>query len=154
MNMKLKRDQLFGVFFVLLGLACLVIIGTIQPVISLDPNDAGPKFFPKLISFGLIIFCVGMVILPDPDSEPYLTKKQWLRIAKYFGLLVLYLAGLQTVGFLIATPVCLFLMINMLAECRVIKWVAALYAILLTSAIYLIFTRVLVIILPRGFLFT
>ena len=154
MNKKLKRDQLFGAFFVLLGLVCFVVIGTIHPVISLDPNDAGPKFFPKLISYGLIICGIGMIALPDPDGEPYLTRKQWLNIAKYFGLLVVYLAGLQTVGFLLSTPVCLFLMINMLAEHHVRKWAAALYSILLTLGIYLIFTRVLVIILPKGFLFT
>lgn len=150
---KLKQDQLYGIFFVLLGIACLLVIRTIQPMLSLDPNDAGPKFFPTLISVGFILCGIGMISMPDPDKEAFLTKDQWIKILKFFGLLCLYLIGLKVAGYLIATPICLFLMINMLSEIPVKKWFAAVYSLGLALVIYLAFSKVLAIILPKGLLF-
>lgn len=154
MKKRFKRDQLFGLCFVLLGIFCLAVISTIKPVIAVDPNDAGPKFFPTLIAIGLIICGACMIVMPDEDGVPYLNKEQWVNIAKYFGLLILYISGLYFVGFLISTPICLFMMINMLAEVPVKKVTAVLHSVVLTLLIYLAFTKILVIILPRGLLFT
>ncbi len=113
----------------------------------------GPGFFPIILS--VIVFVLGIVLLISQLHEPdtpvrFICKENFL---VFFTMLifVFYLVLMGLVGFSIATP--LFL-ISIFWLFGVRKWWVNIVASLMTTAItYLVFSRILAVILPTGVLF-
>ena len=72
-----------------------------------------------------------------------------------FGMFVLYAGLLWLVGYVIATPVLLVITSFLFTEedKKVALWKKLLFAAILTGALYWIFAKVLVMLLPMGILF-
>lgn len=150
MKLKLKRDQWFGIVFLLFSAFLLVSISLIQPALAVDPNDTGPKFFPTLLTIGLIVCGIGLIVMPDKSDELYLNAAQWVRVGKYFGVLVFYLVLMKFLGFVVASSIGLFMIVVMLAgEKRPNKLFVAAYSVAFSLGIYLTFTRMLNVYLPQ-----
>lgn len=152
---NIKQDRIFGIIIILFACFLFFMISTITPMRAVDPNDAGPKFFPRLIAIGITICGAGMLLLPERDQTKFLEAHHWKKIAAYFGLLAGYLILMYLAGFLLATPIGLFLFIYMLAEDRKkLKWAfVAAYSVAFPILLYFSFTVLLKIMLPRGILF-
>ena len=153
LNLKLKKDQWIGMSFFLSGIILLLIISTIQPVMTLDPNDSGPKFFPRIATIGLMICGVGLIIKPGKNKE-FMTLSQWLRAGRYFVVLIVYLFLMYFFGFIVSSILGLFVLIRMLAiEKKPNLIVAGIYSIIFTLVLYGVFVLLLKIVLPRGLIF-
>ena len=151
--MKFKKDQWIGLFLILFGVVLLLLISTIQPVITLDPNDYGPKFFPRVATIGLMVCGLGLLVSPG-KNETFMTLPEWSKTGKYFLVLILYLFLMHFFGFLISTSISLFGLILMLAGDKKPNYiVAGIYSIAFTSALYGLFVVLLNIVLPRGTFF-
>ena len=62
--------------------------------------------------------------------------------------------GLKYLGFIISTPLAAFVLIYILKKEKKINLAgAAAYALILTGALYLVFVKLLSIVLPRGLFF-
>lgn len=91
---------------------------------------------------------------PGKKSEPFLDKTGWKRLGIAATALILYLLGLQYLGFLISTPIFTFAIVLILAGGKKIRIVsAAIVALITTGALYLMFEKGFAIFLPAGKLF-
>ncbi len=113
-----------------------------------------PSFFPKVISaalgvFSLLLLASGVkeggreVFSKEMISEHFksINTKAVKNIGMIFGLFVLYLIGLATVGFLIATPIIIFLLGMAFRWKRYI--ILTILALVATAVLYVIFGTVL-----------
>ncbi len=151
--MKIKRDRVYGCIFLAISAFVFYAISTIVPIIAVSSEDSGPKFFPTLLNIGFALCGLGLIIMPGKDGELYLQGKQWIKILKYFALLMVYVIGMGLIGFKISTAVCLFIMIRMLAEKKPPVWLVAVYSIAFSLIVFYAFNNILEVILPRGSLF-
>ncbi len=151
----MKKTRIIGVGAILTAIFFFYHTRSIPvPVNIVDP---GPRFLPYLAE-ALILLCgIGMIVeseLKKEEEKPYLTKEGWVRLGLGFGLLVLYAIALTVVGFLIATPVMAFIVINMLSgEKKIPIWVNCLSSVLITASLYMIFTMGFEVMLPQGIFF-
>lgn len=152
-EMKVTRSRVTGLLCVIAGLVCAGLSMQLKPLIQL--NEPGPKLFPMIGSIGLAICGVGIFFEKNREEEPFLTKEGWVRVLQLLGLIFLYVIGIKFVGFIIPMPFFLFFMILALANQgkRPKLIVAGLVAVVVTVAIYLIFTYALKVNLPMGLLF-
>ncbi len=117
-----------------------------------------PLFFPRLVAVGVGL--LGGLLFFRGRSRPdtlragegfRLPRQDAARVGGTLALLVLYLAGLDTLGYLLATPLALVALKVFLGARR---WVViGAVAVVTTVAIYLGFQKGMSIILPEGTLF-
>jgi len=114
-------------------------------------NDPGPQLFPILACAILLICGAGLIVTGGRDATPKITPQAFGRGAIMAGLLVLYALGLWLVGFHIATLLGTYAFYHVIAgpEKRVI-WRGAVYAVLVTLAVHLMFATLLGAWLPHG----
>lgn len=146
----MKRDRINGIIGIVIGL--LMITGALGLPPSKVPDDIGPAVFP--IIAGVMIIIPGVFLTmkkPSSDENVFMSREEWKR----FGLLVLvfflYAALLYVVGFLIATPFVTFIISKMFSRGKkAAVWQIAIYAFILTAAVYICFYKGLGLKLPRG----
>lgn len=150
--MKITRSRVTGLLCVIAGVVCAVLSMQLKPLIQL--NEPGPRLFPMIGSVGLAICGVGIFFEKGKEEEPFLTRDGWVRVLQLLGLIFLYVVCIKFVGFIIPMPFFLFFMILALANQgkRPKIIVAAIVAVIVTVAIYLIFTYALKVNLPMGIL--
>ncbi|MBN2860653.1 MAG: tripartite tricarboxylate transporter TctB family protein [Sphaerochaetaceae bacterium] len=113
-----------------------------------------PSFFPKVISAALALFSLLLLIsgVREGGKELFgkeaiskhlrsINKKTVKNIAMIFGLFILYLIGLGTIGFLISTPIIIFLLGLAFRWKRYI--ILTILALVATAVLYVIFGIVL-----------
>ncbi len=143
---------MLGLISVLAGIAVLISSLSIKSRMQL--NEPGPALFPRICGFGFLIF--GAIILvrkPKADEKPFMTKEGWIRlIALYLVLMAYVFVGLTYVGYMISTPILLFVLYLMLAEKdkRPRVWVAALLSLGIGLFLYIFFRKIIGVPLPQG----
>lgn len=146
--MRLNRDNITGL--VLIALAAVIYLiawGFVTPAAV----QYGAGFFPKLVAGGLAL-SGGLVLLTAGRDGGVVTDSiqggahLW-RIAALAALIVTYALTLELVGFLIVTPVLLFLA-SLLFGGRVRG--AIILAVLGTAVLHLLFYGVMKVTLPWG----
>lgn len=152
-KLKIKQDQWYGMIIIAVCIFLYAVISRITPTLGSDPNDAGPKFFPYLLIGGLCLCGIAMIAAPDPDSKPLIIGRQWLKAMEYFLLLIVYVACMKPVGYIISTSIGLFCLIWMLAKKRPRLWLTVIYSVVFSVGVYLIFSNLLQIYLPKGILY-
>ncbi len=113
-----------------------------------------PSFFPKVVSAALAIFSLMLLISGIREGGAGVFSKKELaehfksintrtvrNIGTVFGVFVLYLIGLGTVGFLISTPIIIVLLGLAFRWKRYV--VLTVLALLTTVILYVIFGKVL-----------
>ena len=162
--MRLERlDRWLGPFLTLLALAWLWLVYSYIPGARAE-GESGPRGFPILL--GMLLAGLGIVmtgtalvsvrghagrVLSDPANEtiPPIARREVTFAASTFGLLILYAFLLDTVGFLIATPVVMTLTMCVLLRMR--RWVLVVtLAVGFTLGCWVIFDALLGTPLPRG----
>jgi putative tricarboxylic transport membrane protein len=119
---------------------------------GLAGDRLGPAFFPRLLAGGLALLSLALLARAlggrsDPAPPP--AARTGL-LAATLVLLVVYALVVPRVGFLVATPVFLAMVLVALGVREALSVAAV--AAGLTAALYVVFGRLLGVLLPAGFL--
>lgn len=144
-------ELVIGIACLALGIAVFVAAGNLQQV----KLGIGPAGFPRFIAVVLCILGVVQtattlmcgVSAPKFDVDK---RSAYLFIAAV-ALSVCYVLLVETVGFVLLTPLLLIGMMALFGERSLIKMVVV--AIVTTVCVWLLFTEVFMIFLPSGRLF-
>jgi len=149
-----KNDLVFGLIFIALGL--FIFTQTVSYP-SLEKGHPGPGLFPNLLALLFIIF--GGVLIFKARKKPALPAleeggegiapgpKRISNALFVLGIIVVFVAGVNHVGFLITSAVLLFLLMKKLGV-TLLRSAAA--SILVTLFINLMFSKILRVPLPAG----
>ena len=153
-----KKDRILGICSVLLS--AWIIYITTKLNFPTNKGDPGPKLFPFIGAFIILICGIILLIKPGKDGKTFLNKSQWKSAAIIFGVYLLFCVLLWLVGFMIAVPVMLFILTLMFqaqsrpedpVKKRVIR--SLIYAIIAGALIYVAYVIGLQAKLPTGLLF-
>lgn len=110
----------------------------------------GPAFFPRLLAGALTLLALALVaraVGGRSDSSPPPSARAGL-LAAILVLLVAYALAMPRVGFLVATPAFFAAVLAALGVREVFP--VAVVAVVLTVALYVVFGRLLGVLLPPG----
>ncbi len=152
----MKSEKMIGAVVFALGI--LMVILTMQIPVKTFSDDPGPRIFPYLGSFLLILSGLGILFTkpkkkPSETREPFLTKEAWKRAGIMTSLFILYAVTLKVVGFFI-TPIMLYLFYRQIAgpeKTRPVKGI--IYSLITFGVVYFVFSKVLHSYLPPGMIF-
>lgn len=155
MNAK-KKDRLLGIILLLISLFFFYF--TMQQDAARFEGDPGPKMFPLV---GCVITAVcGVLTIVSPsktEGKTYLSKEEFKRAAKLFGLYAAFLVLLWGLGFMVTAPLLLFCISVLFSyESRPDDSIgkrllrSAIYAVIVGGALYLLYVTVLQTQLPKG----
>ena len=147
--MKMRRDTVTGIVG-LVGCVWFFIMtqSVRQPAKLLEP---GPRVLIAMSSIALIIKGVRE---RETEEKPYFPKGGAKKIARSYGMLVLYAAALTYLGFLISTPFATRAFIYDLKGNSQVKLVPAILISLgVTAVLYGMFVYGFQVKLPAGMLF-
>jgi len=147
----MNKNRITGIALILFGLF-IVITATLIPNPHLE-NDVGPRMFPYIAGIGLIICGVGVTLQKAEESKPYLTSEGWKRLMVMAGVVVLYAICLSILGFLIATPIILYISIRILGMNPKAYFKTATVSVCVTAVVYVVFEKLLTVMLPSGMFF-
>lgn len=155
MNNQMARDRAVGGVLMMIGAVTALATKAMQVKMRLSAGDPGPKLFLYIAAVGLMVCGAGIILSRVPDTKMLVMgKKQWGKFVFLFLVLIGYLLGLKYLGFIISTPLAAFVLIYVLKKEKKINLAgAAAYALILTGALYLVFVKLLSIVLPRGLFF-
>ena len=155
--MKIGKNRLVALFFIVFGLFVLYQTSQIKNIFAVSAKDTGPKLFPYFCATCMII-CSVIKFITAKETEtyvPFMSKKGWVKVAIAFVIFVLYIIGMEQLGFLLVTPFVLFALVLLIAgEKKINKLVAAVYALIMTGAVYFAFHELMNVMLPAGKLFS
>lgn len=150
----MKKDRLIGLISLVLGIVALICTMMIPaPLNAASAAEPGPRLFPMIASVLLIICGLGLIFQKQKDYEPFLTKEQRMRLGALLAVFILYCVGLHFLGFLIATPIMLFVTMTMFLSGQKLSSVTrVIYSVGVTAVIYVVFVIVLKTNIPLGLL--
>lgn len=154
-RMKMKRDQLTGAVLVLLGIAVFLMTTTFSiPITAAYP---GPRMLPSIAAFGFIVCGLGIFVesaISKKKEKAFLTKEGWIRVMLTLVVIAAYIAGMTVVGYLITTPIILYVLTTMFAKgSRTTVKGRVIFSVLVAVIIYVIYVFAFGLTLPGGMLF-
>jgi len=153
--MKLKRDQISGIFLVLFGLVIAVMISHFS--VPFKASYPGPKAIPMLAVIGFIVCGIGIFLestFNKKEEKVFLVKEGWVRAGTSLLMMLIYLILMNFVGFLIASPLALYAFSTYYAKGykSTVKG-RVIFSVALTAIIYVIYVFAFGLSLPGGMLF-
>lgn len=154
---KLNRTYIMGIVFILLSL--WVVFQTTQIPEKLVSNEPGPKLFPYISAFGMIVMAVlSMIFDGKKETEdnrrgaaPYLDAAGWKRLALIMIECIGFCIAMNLIGFWITAMIGMMMFILTLKVDKKINMVFAIVlSIALGSLCYFGFTKGFNIPLPKG----
>lgn len=150
--MKINRNQITGAVIVLLGVLVFVSISSYKVPFSM--SYPGPKALPGLAAIGFVICGAGIFIegcKEKKDDKPFLSKKGWAKLGISMAALILYVVAMNYLGFWIPTVLLLFGLSTYYAQGYESKWWGrAIFAVVFTVVLYLVYQVVFGYHLPAG----
>lgn len=155
MKVVVKRDQFVGSFLILVGIVYGVMTSKLDYPMTAD--YPGPKAFPYIGVFGLIVCGLGIFIQSALNKKPqavFMVKEGWWDLIKSFVALLFYVIGLKYLGYLICTPLLLFVLSIFFAKTIKVKLLSRiLFSVLVTGFVYVFYVFGFGMQLPIGSLF-
>ncbi len=158
MKMKLKSDQFVGLLLLIVGVYFAIL--TSQLPRDITPTNPGPKLFPYIATFGLVVCGAGIFVQSTLSKEEgkelvnVFTKSGWIGCVLALLILAAYTTLLHYVGFLISSPIMIFALTTLFAKGKNLKLTfRILFAVVLTVIVYILYTRFFGYKLPSGELF-
>ncbi|SHH23723.1 tripartite tricarboxylate transporter TctB family protein [Thermosipho atlanticus] len=152
--MKVKNLS-YGVVLVCISIFVFIYGSNFPDFIVRGNKLPGPKFFPFLISYLLLVvglyFIIHSIInwkKTKTDSARYITKKGLLRVVSVIIGVGTYVPLINLVGFKIGTFAFATVMMSIFGV-KILK--SMLYSLILTAIIVLIFEKVFLIPFPQKF---
>ena len=141
-------DLVIGIGAVALGVVVVILASGLQKV----KLGIGPGGFPRFIGIMLILLGAAQLFktLKNGIAAPSIKmeKQALLLFLAAVAACFLYVMIVPTVGFLLATPVLLFVMLLLYGNRRLL-FCAAL-SVVVTVSVWALFTKVFLIFLPTG----
>jgi len=137
-------DRIFASIWLLLCIGGLFIAWSIQSEYSYAP--VGPRPFPMII-LGLMAFCALCLLLRKPDIIHWPTNGTLLRLLLLIVSLGLYGMLFESLGFPLSTTLLTFA-IGLLFGAS--WWAAAISGVVMGTALFFAFDRLLEVTLPLG----
>lgn len=150
----MNKDRWIGLVVFLLGVAAIAL--TLMIPVHTMTDDPGPRLFPLFAGVMLLICGLGIFAQAKPSvgKGPFLKKEGWKRVGVMFGLLIAYAVALRFLGFLIASPIVLFIFIRMIARGKKISLAYSVgYSIITVLVVWVVFEKGLNTMLPSGIIF-
>lgn len=160
----LTTDRVVGCAFCMLALALVTIITPNQiasPKFSLSSGSSiklSPHFFPNVLA--TVIGLLGLLLVARGRTRDEslsvgegfaLNAEQWARAVKFSAILFSYLLALPYIGFLIATPLCL---VVLMLEVGSRRWfLMAVIALATTAVLHIVFRYGMQVLMPEAILF-
>ena len=150
--MKIYKDRVVGIVSVIIALILYSACKRLPE--SKVLGDPGSSLFPMIAAFVLLICGISLILRRPPENQKaFLLPFQWKRVFILFSIYLGYIVGLTFLGFLIATPIFMFILISVLAGAaqRKAGLIGKLFfSIGLTALMYLLFQVILTVRLPEG----
>ena len=153
MNLKKKpfSELVIGIICMVLGAAVFIAAGNLQTV----KLGIGPAGMPKFVSVLLMVLGLAqtMMALKAGVNPPKfdVDKRAASLFAAAVAMSVAYVLLVDTIGFLIMTPLLLVGLMVLFGERSIVKML--IMSIITTVCIWLLFTKVFMIFLPVGRIF-
>jgi putative tricarboxylic transport membrane protein len=144
----MKAERIGAIFVVILGVAYLWGVFSMEDVSIGDP--LGPRAFPALLGAVMVALGSSLVVKPDRESGSIAAKRALLNVGILAGLLAGYGYSIPWLGYPVATFLFLFLTSRLLGERS--WWLGVAVSAAVSGGVFLLFTRVLDIPLPKGIL--
>lgn len=145
----MNRSRITGLALAALGIFILVTARYI-----FDPkleDDVGPRLFPYIAGIGLLVCGAAIYARTGrKDEKAYLSREGWMRLLLISGFMIFYTVGLLTAGFLISTPVALYVSMKMMGIKARSPVITVGISLAMTFLVYFIFERILHVMLPPG----
>ena len=144
-------NRVWGIILCAVGIYYLVEGINLPPAAIGDP--LGPLVFPTILGLSLIACGVYLAVRPGPrTNQPVLSRRTFPRVLILCTLLLLYSAAIPWMGYLFSTSIFVLLTAFLMGERSWLKGVAI--SVTFSAGVFFLFTRVLTIPLPLGFLET
>ncbi len=150
MNPVRRNDIVFGLIF-----ACLGIFIFTQTFFypSLERGPPGPGLFPNLLAILFIVFGGALILkakkssATEGENRALLARKKVGNAFSVLGIIILYVAVVDRVGFLVTSSVLLFILMKKLGA-PVLR--SAISSVCITLFINVMFLKILRVPLPPG----
>lgn len=146
-------ERITGLVLLLFSSAYLVATLTMEEPSGLRAA-IGPKAFPVLLAVSMAILSIMLIAgASKKDDEKKWSRKEIIDTAVVVGLMLIYGLTYEVVGFLVGTTV--FLVVSMAVMGRGGKKylpMNVLISLVFTAVMYLSFTKILDVPLPKGIL--
>ncbi|MDO5550183.1 MAG: tripartite tricarboxylate transporter TctB family protein [Lachnospiraceae bacterium] len=153
--MKIKRDQLTGAVLVLLGIVVFLMTTTFSiPITAAYP---GPRMLPSIAAFGFVVCGLGIFAegtMSKKEEKTFLVKEGWIRVLLTLAVIAAYIAGMTVAGYLITTPIILYVLTTMFAKgSKTTVKGRVIFSVAVAVIIYVIYVFAFGLTLPAGMLF-
>lgn len=145
----MTKDRYTGLIAIILG--AVIALGTLQIEESRIAGDIGPRIFPAF-SAGLLIVCGACLLISGNKKEKSMfNRDSFKRLVAIFTVTLVYCIAMDLVGFFVPTAAVLFVLCTMFSDKEQTAWWKRLiFAVALTTAVYLLFHTALNMKLPTG----
>ncbi len=99
--------------------ACFILYEGTHISKTLVNNEPGPTFFPYIADGGLVVLSILSAIFDGKDEEnnkPFLTREAKKRLFVILAEIVLFILGMQTIGFLPTALVMMTVIVRTLSD--------------------------------------
>jgi len=155
-----KKNFGLGLFIIILGIAMYVASFGIK---DFSAVGVGATFFPRLASLGFVILGTLLIVqvLRQPkavattpaSSEITNPPKKKYSVILSMGLLIVFLALLEPLGYIICSALYIFFQILILTHEKKKKYVLyGIISVISSLTTYLLFVRVFQVMIPSGIL--
>ncbi len=155
--MKIKRDQIAGAVLVIIGLVFAFLISQFEKPFTMA--YPGPKMLPSIGVFGLVVCGAGVFVngcKQTAATAVVVDKSGFLRIAATFAILCGYVLAMKYVGFLIASPIVLYVLTTYFSKASKLPtklWARIVFSIAVSVLVYVMYVPLFGMTLPGGVLF-
>ncbi|MCD8222026.1 MAG: tripartite tricarboxylate transporter TctB family protein [Clostridiales bacterium] len=155
--MKVKRDQVCGLALIIVG----IIFGYLTSQFSkpFTPEYPGPKLLPAIAVFGLVVCGAGVFVngcRQKADDKLLVDLTGFIRIVITFVILCVYVLAMKYVGFLIASPIVLYILTTYFSKASNLPtklWARIVFSIAVSLILYAMYVPLFGMTLPGGLLF-
>ena len=151
MKKKPFSELVIGLACIALGVAVFIAAGSLQQV----KLGIGPAGMPRFVAVLLMVLGLAQTVMAVSTGvkppELKMDKKAASLFAAAVAMSVAYVLLVETIGFLILTPLLLIGLMVLFGERNLVKML--IIAAVTTACIWLLFTKVFMIFLPVGRIF-
>lgn len=141
-----KINLIVAAICMVLGIGIIAIASTYPTAADYGTGVPGPGLWPIVIAILMMVCAVLLAVksfkmTPEQDTKVELWNDNTKRVYIVIGILFAYVAVLEFLGFLIATTILEFVLIQWFAKKK--PWITLIISVAVTLVIYLVFQYVL-----------
>lgn len=153
--MKPNKNVVFSIALIVFAGFVVLSATSLQSLFLAQSGDIGPKAFPIGAAVALIVCAIGKMLTEGrQEAKPLFTREGWKRVAVMFAVLIAYLIVMRFLGYIISTLIFTPLLVVVMREDRKLRPLTlAIFSVVTTAVLYVVFQYVILVRLPVGVLF-